>query len=36
MLNIIVKIEEPAKEESKQKNLKEFFENKNRMKQTED
>ena len=36
MLNIVVKIEEPAKEESKQRNVKEFYENKNRMKATED
>ena len=36
MLNIVVKIEEPAKEESKQRNVKEFFDNKNRMKATED
>ena len=36
MLNIVVKIEEPLKEESKQRNVKEFYENKNRMKATED
>ena len=36
MLNIVVKLEEPIKEEQKQKNIKEFFENKNKQKQTED
>ena len=36
MLNIVVKIEEPAKEEQRQKNIKEFFENKNKQKNTED
>jgi dynein heavy chain, axonemal len=36
MLNIVVKMEEPIKEEQKQKNIKEFFENKNKQKQTED
>lgn len=36
MLNIVVKIEEPIKEEQRQKNIKEFFENKNRQKNTED
>lgn len=29
-------MEEPIKEEQKQKNIKEFFENKNKQKQTED
>ena len=36
MLNIVVKMEEPIKEEQKQKNIKEFFQNKNKQKQTED
>jgi dynein heavy chain, axonemal len=36
MLNIVVKIEEPNKEEQRQKNIKEYFENKNKQKQTED
>jgi dynein heavy chain len=36
MLNIVVKIEEPQKEEQRQKNIKEFFENKNKQKNTED
>lgn len=36
MLNIIVKMEEPIKEEQKQRNIKEFFDNKNRQKATED
>ncbi|KAM3134228.1 hypothetical protein pb186bvf_013648 [Paramecium bursaria] len=36
MLNIVVKIEEPQKEEQRQKNVKEFFENKNKQKVTED
>ena len=36
MLNIVVKIEEPAKEEQRQKNIKEYFENKNKQKNTED
>jgi dynein heavy chain len=36
MLNIVVKMEEPIKEEQKQRNIKEFFENKNKQKQTED
>lgn len=36
MLNIIVKKEEPIKEEQKQRNIKEFFENKNKQKATED
>ena len=36
MLNIVVKIEEPAKEEQRQKNTKEFFENKAKQKNTED
>lgn len=34
MLNIIVKKEEPVKEEQKQRNIKEFFENKNKQKAT--
>ena len=36
MLNIIVKMEEPIKEEQKQRNIKEFFDNKNKQKATED
>jgi len=36
MLNIVVKAEEPAMEERRQKNIVEFFENKNKQKQTED
>ncbi|CAD8115295.1 unnamed protein product [Paramecium sonneborni] len=36
MLNIVVKIEEPAKDEQRQRNIKEFFENKNKQKMTED
>lgn len=36
MLNIVVKIEEPIKEEQKQRNIKEFFDNKNKQKVTED
>lgn len=36
MLNIVVKMEEPIKEEQKQRNIKEFFENKNKQKATED
>lgn len=35
MLNIVVKIEEPNKEEQRQKNVKEFFENKNKQTATE-
>jgi dynein heavy chain len=36
MLNIVVKIEEPVKDEQRQRNIKEFFENKNKQKATED
>ena len=36
MLNIVVKLEEPMKEEQRQRNIKEFYENKNRQKITED
>ena len=36
MLNIVVKMEEPVKEEQKQRNIKEFFDNKNKQKATED
>ena len=36
MLNIIVKKEQPIKEEQKQRNIKQFFENKNKQKATED
>ena len=36
MLNIIVKMEEPVKEEQKQRNIKEFFDNKNKQRATED
>ena len=36
MLNIVIKIEEPNKDELRQKNIKEFFENKNKLQQTED
>lgn len=36
MLNIVVKIEEPVKEEQRQRNINDFFENKNQQKQTED
>ena len=36
MLNIVIKIEEPNKDELRQRNIKEFFENKNKLKQTED
>ncbi len=35
ILNIVVKMEEPVKEEQKQRNIKEFFENKNKQKATE-
>jgi len=36
MLNIVVKAEEPSMEERRQKNIIEYFENKNKQKQTED
>lgn len=36
MLNIVVKMDEPVKEELRVKNIKEFFENKNKQKATED
>jgi dynein heavy chain len=36
MLNIVVKIEEPVKDDQKQRNIKEFFENKAKQKNTED
>ena len=36
MLNIVVKLEQPIKEEQRQRNIKEFFENKNKQKNTED
>lgn len=36
MLNIVVKMEEPVKEEQKQRNIKEFFDNKNKQRATED
>ena len=36
MLNIVVKAEEPIMEERRQKNIVEYFENKNKQKQTED
>lgn len=36
MLNIVVKMEEPIKEEQRQRNIKEFFEYKNKQKATED
>lgn len=36
MLNIVVKKEEPIKEEQKQRNIKEFSENKRKQKETED
>jgi dynein heavy chain len=36
MLNIVIKIEEPNKDELRQRNIKEFFENKNKLQQTED
>lgn len=35
MLNIVVKMEEPVKEEQKQKNIKEFFSNKKKQTDTE-
>ena len=31
MLNIVIKIEEPNKDELRQRNIKEFFENKNKL-----
>lgn len=34
MLNIVVKIEEPVKDDQKQRNIKEFFENKSKQKTT--
>lgn len=36
MLNIVVSREEPVKEEQRQRNIKEFFDNKNTQKQIED
>ena len=36
MLNIVVKMDEPIKEEQRIRNIKEFFENKNKQKKTED
>ena len=36
MLNIVVKIDEPIKEEHRIRNIKEFFDNKNKQKATED
>lgn len=36
MLNIVVKIEEPIKEEHRQKNIREFYENKREQKKNED
>lgn len=36
MLNIVVKKEEPIKEEQKQRNIREFSENKRKQKETED
>ena len=36
MLNIVIKIEEQSKDEMRQKNIKEFFENKTKQQQTED
>ena len=36
MLNIVVKAEEPSKDEQRQKNIRDFFENKNKQKITED
>lgn len=35
MLNTVVRIEEPIKEEQRQRNIKEFFENKNKQQATE-
>ena len=35
MLNTVVRIEEPNKEEQRQRNIKEFFENKNKQQATE-
>ena len=36
MLNIVIKIEEPKKDDDRLKNVKEFFENKQKQKDTED
>ena len=35
MLNIVIKIEEPVKNELKDKNIKEFYENKAKQQETE-
>ena len=36
MLNIVIKLEEPNKDEQRQRNIKEFFENKAKQQATED